>query len=174
MLLPVLSKARLKAQGLQCLNNHRQLCLAWKMYSDDNDDQLLYASGSWPYTAHDPGVWVSGWMDFDPNNRSNWDVTQDIEQSPLWPYCGRSAAIWKCPADHSSLVVNGKVTPRVRSMSMNVWLGGFKGVDYGLSGDPAPQCPWRRLLAGLFENGGIDQSRTNRGFCIPGHARGQH
>lgn len=138
LLLPVLAKAKLKAQGVQCMNNHRQLCLAWRMYSDDNGDQLLYASGDWPYTAHDPDVWISGWMNFDPNNRSNWDVAQDIEQSPLWSYCGHSAAIWKCPADNSSLIVNGEVKPRVRSMSMNLWLGGFKGTDYGLSGDPDP------------------------------------
>jgi len=135
LLLPTLSKAKLKAQGVQCMNNHRQLCLAWRMYTDDNNDQLLYASGDWPYTTHDPDVWVSGWMNFDPNNRSNWDVAQDIEQSPLWPYCGHSAGLWKCPADYSFVVVDGEVKPRVRSMSMNFWLGGFKGVDEGLSGD---------------------------------------
>jgi prepilin-type N-terminal cleavage/methylation domain-containing protein len=138
LLLPAIDKAKFRAQGVQCMGNHRQLCLAWRMYSDDNNDQLLYASGNWPYTAHDPGVWVSGWMNFDPNNRSNWDVDQDIAQSPLWPYCGHSAAIWKCPADYSFVMVNGEAKPRVRSMSMNVWLGGFKGADNGLSGDPAP------------------------------------
>ena len=150
LLLPALVKAKLKAQGLQCMNDHRQLCLAWRMYSDDNNDQLLYASGVWPYTAHDPDVWVSGWMNFDPNNRSNWDIAQDIEQSPLWYYCGHSAAIWKCPADNSYLVVNGVEKPRVRSMSMNVWLGGFKGADEGLSGDTDPLArgggTWRVYL----------------------------
>ena len=44
LLLPALGKGKLKAQGLQCMNNHRQLCLAWRMYSDDNQDRLLYAS----------------------------------------------------------------------------------------------------------------------------------
>ena len=150
LLLPALDKAKFKAQGLQCLSNHRQLCMAWKMYSDDNHDQLLYASGDWPYTAHDSGVWISGWMDFDPNNRSNWDVAQDIEQSPLWSYCGHSTAIWKCPADHSFVVVGGEQKPRVRSMSMNMWLGGFKGIDNGLSGDPQPYAQgggsWRVYL----------------------------
>jgi len=138
LLLPALDQAKFKAQGLQCMYNHRQLCLAWKMYSDDNHDVLLYASGVWPYTAHDSGVWVSGWMDFNPNNPSNWDVAQDIEQSPLWPYCGNSTAIWKCPADDSFVIVDGEQKPRVRSMSMNLWLGGFKGIDDGLSGDPQP------------------------------------
>src|SRR5215470_3293171 len=44
MLLPALSKAKAKAQGIQCMNNFRQLTLAWKMYNDDNKDTLLYAS----------------------------------------------------------------------------------------------------------------------------------
>src|SRR2546421_294076 len=44
LLLPVLNKSKLKAQGIQCLANHRQLCLAWRMYSDDNQERLLFAS----------------------------------------------------------------------------------------------------------------------------------
>jgi prepilin-type N-terminal cleavage/methylation domain-containing protein len=137
MLLPSLVKAKLKAQGIQCLSNHKQLTLAWKMYGDDNRDLLLYAS-HWaaPIPERDPYVWVRGQIDFDPNNPSNWDVEQDIKKSPLWPYCGRSAAIWRCPADHSAVTVNGERLPRVRSMSMNIWMGGFLGMDCGLSGDP--------------------------------------
>jgi hypothetical protein len=48
----------------------------------------------------------------------------------MWPYCGNSLAIWKCPADTSFVMVNGQPQPRVRSMSMNVYLGGFGGT-YG-------------------------------------------
>src|SRR5437899_483161 len=61
LLLPALNKGKLKAWGLQCMSNHKQLMLAWKMYSDDHNDTLLYASGLWPYTSNDPDVWVGGW-----------------------------------------------------------------------------------------------------------------
>ncbi|MGH7991994.1 MAG: prepilin-type N-terminal cleavage/methylation domain-containing protein, partial [Limisphaerales bacterium] len=54
-----------------------------------------------------------------------------IEQSPMWPYCGKNLAIWKCPADTSFVVVNGQQKPRVRSMSMNVYLGGWGGTFGG-------------------------------------------
>lgn len=141
LLLPAVAKAKTKGQGIQCMNNHRQLMLAWRMYNDDNNDQLLYASpgvfsGD---TNSDPYTWVLGWMDFDPDNPSNWDVNQDIAKSPLWPYCGRSAGIWKCPADKSTVTPSrgpyqGRATPRVRSMSMNLWVGGFGGYDDGISG----------------------------------------
>jgi prepilin-type N-terminal cleavage/methylation domain-containing protein len=127
LLLPALSRAKLKAQAVQCMNNHRQLALAWRMYNDDNQDKLLYASGS--VTADQPGVWMSGTMDFNAGNASNWDPSVDIYKSPIWPYCGKNAAIFKCPADHSYVVVNGVQLPRVRTMVMNLYLGGFDGTD---------------------------------------------
>ncbi len=135
LLLPTLARAKVKAQAIQCMNNHRNLMLAWKMYNDDNSDRFLYASPDAGLTpAILPYVWVLGWMNFDPSNPSNWDVNQDIAKSPLWPYCGKSAAIWKCPADTSYVTVNGQNLPRVRSMSMNLWVGGFGGNSGGLGG----------------------------------------
>ena len=142
LLLPALGKAKTKGQGIQCLSNHRQLTLAWKMYNDDNSGRLLYAS---PYNYTDPrdptwqSTWVTGLLDFDPANPSNWDVEQDLQRSPLWPYCGNSAGIWRCPADKSIIrpssgKFRGLVLPRVRSMSMNLWVGGFAGTNFGLSG----------------------------------------
>ena len=41
MLLPALSKAKTKAQGISCLNNLKQLQLAHLMYPDDNSDYLI-------------------------------------------------------------------------------------------------------------------------------------
>ena len=154
LLLPSLTKAKSKAQGVQCMNNHRQLAVAWKMYVDDSRDNLPMASdGINPVLSS--YAWVTGLMDFDPNNRSNWDPRIDIMKSPLWPYCGKSLGIWKCPSDRSYVKVNGVQKPRVRSMSMNFWFGGFAGDDYGLSGggwrlyfkmsdlvDPGPARTW--------------------------------
>jgi prepilin-type N-terminal cleavage/methylation domain-containing protein len=130
LLLPALGLAKQKAQGFQCLSNHRQLCLAWRLYSDDNHGRLLYASElPWDPATYS-AAWVTGSLDFSPANPSNWDPSVTIEKSPMWPYCGRSLAIWKCPADRSYVVVNGQAKPRVRSMSMNVYLGGWAGT-YG-------------------------------------------
>src|SRR5580765_8492251 len=58
LLLPALNKGKLKAYGIQCMSNHKQLALAWKMYTDDNNEKLLYASGLPPYSANEPDVWV--------------------------------------------------------------------------------------------------------------------
>src|SRR5882672_5449290 len=72
MLLPALTKAKLKAQGVQCMNNHRQLMLAWRMYSEENRDVLLYATATHP-SIYEPYSWVQGFLDFNPANTSNWD-----------------------------------------------------------------------------------------------------
>jgi prepilin-type N-terminal cleavage/methylation domain-containing protein len=122
MLLPALAKSKTKAQGIACMNNHRQLMLAWRMYAEDNDEKLPYAYGSTPKSM--PFAWITGILDYNGANRSNWDVEQDIKKSPLWRYCGNSAGIFKCPSDKSSVKVNGQRLPRVRSMSMNNWVGG--------------------------------------------------
>ncbi len=154
MLLPALGKAKTKSQGIACMNNTKQLMLAWRMYADDNADKLTHAYGS-PY----------GWMgtsslDFDGGNRSNWDVTADIAKGPLWPYSGKSAAIYKCPADNSTVKPTsgpkkGQAVSRVRSMSMNAWVGGNNGAHTWFGGkewrmyikssdmvDPGPAMTW--------------------------------
>jgi len=146
MLLPALSKAKLKAQGIYCMNNHRQLTLAWKMYVDDNRDDLPYATGT------SDRVYLRGVMNFDSNNASNWDVERDLKRSLIWPYCGGSTAIFKCPADRSTVMpatgsFKGQSVPRVRSMAMNLWLGGWDGKDLiplpGGGAGPASGGGWR-------------------------------
>jgi prepilin-type N-terminal cleavage/methylation domain-containing protein len=145
LLLPALTKAKLKAQGIQCMSNHRQLTLAWRMYSEDNRDMLLFATAE-SNGPNAPYSWVQGLMDFDPNNPSNWDIERDIKKSPLWQYSGRAPGIWKCPADQSTVAPSsgpyqGQSVPRVRTMSMSIWVGGWEGTDAGCSG---PQ--WRVYL----------------------------
>jgi prepilin-type N-terminal cleavage/methylation domain-containing protein/prepilin-type processing-associated H-X9-DG protein len=129
MLLPALTRAKQKAQGVQCMNNHRQLALAWRLYADDNRDSLVYASDDG--TTSNPlnqYAWTLSHMDFDPNNRKNWDMTIDMVKRPLWPYA-KTPGIYKCPADHSTITVNGVTKPRIRTMSMNLYVGGFVSSD---------------------------------------------
>jgi prepilin-type N-terminal cleavage/methylation domain-containing protein len=129
MLLPALTKAKLKAQGVQCMNNHRQLMLAWRMYTEENRDVLLFATAT-PGSAYAPYSWVQGVLDYDPANESNWNPDKDIKKSPMWQYCGNSVGIWRCPADRSTVVPStgpfaGQRVPRIRSMSMSIWVGGW-------------------------------------------------
>ena len=134
MLLPALSKAKSKAQGILCLNNHRQLSLGWRLYSDDS-------GGTLPYVKHGPYEWVGGWLDFSTGNRENWDPQANLTRSILWPYLGGSQGIFKCPGDKSVVKTRDGVFQRVRSMSMINWVGG-RGEDRPMGWSDA-SGPWR-------------------------------
>jgi prepilin-type N-terminal cleavage/methylation domain-containing protein len=130
-LLPAVAKTKPNSQAWQCLNNHRQMCAAWRMYADDSRDRIVYASDDGTTTGLSQYAWTWAHMDFNPNNTANWDTNKDIVLRPLWPYTGRTAAIYRCPADRSYVTVSGVARPRVRSTAMNIYLGGFDGTDGG-------------------------------------------
>jgi len=117
MLLPALSKARTRAQGIQCLSNNRQLSLAWFMYAADHADHLALNGThlGWDWN------WVRGWLDFNFDHSDNTNVLY-LLNGAFGPYV-RAAPAYKCPGDHS-MVRSGTVShPRVRSVSMNGWVG---------------------------------------------------
>ncbi len=136
LLIPALAKAKERSKRINCLNNQRQLMLAIAMYAIDNDDRVPYAA-VWPRNTNSP-VWVQGELDFNPKNPSNWNVTYDILISPLFRYCGESTAIWRCPADRSTVTVDGRPMPRVRTLAMNGWVGGEVN-----QAPPEIAGPWR-------------------------------
>lgn len=133
LVLPALARSGLNAKGLLCLNNHRRLCNAWRMYADDNRDRMVYAShdGSYSNPANNY-AWSKADLDFNPANRASWDPNFDIVKRPLWPYTGRDSSIYKCPEDQSYVRnISGVPTPRVQSVTMNVYLGGYAGTTGG-------------------------------------------
>lgn len=139
ILLPALAKAKSKGQGIQCLSNHKQLLLGWHMYSSDNRDNLLaaYADDVNPNTSD--GAWVQGILDYtQPTKDDNWDIKW-LQQSPLWNYTGHSQGIWHCPGDTSyGINAQKQRVPRIRSMSMSIWTGGY----YHVNNKPVDAGSW--------------------------------
>ena len=121
MLLPALSKAKTKAQGIACLSNLKQIQLGFHLYAGDNNDRLIMPGNS----ANEAHAWVQGWLDFNPGNTDNTNITQllDRRKAAFAPYL-QSAAVYKCPADRSAVVIRGARHPRVRSMGMSQAIGG--------------------------------------------------
>jgi prepilin-type N-terminal cleavage/methylation domain-containing protein/prepilin-type processing-associated H-X9-DG protein len=120
MLLPALSRARLKAQGIMCLNHTKQLLIAWTMYADDHEGRVAPNNQYGATTIGKKGTgWVDGWMDYSAANKDNTN-TALILASVLGPYT-KNPSVYRCPADQSSVPALG---PRVRSVSMNAFVIG--------------------------------------------------
>ncbi len=116
MLLPALSRAKEKAKGIHCLSNMKQLTLAWTMYPDDYGGNLVLNA----LTATDAG-WVRGILDYTGGNTDNTNTIflTDPQYAKLAPYSAKTAGIYKCPSDRSTVTISGVKHPRVRSISMS-------------------------------------------------------
>ena len=129
LLLPALGRAKLKAQAVQCMNNGRQMMVAWRLYVDDNADNTPSAwAGKCDWIPLGDMSWT-GNASIDGANPRNWNTELMVKQSRLWPYCGNSAGIWRCPADTKypctiASGANAGTYPRQRSISMLSWFGG--------------------------------------------------
>src|SRR5688572_13639027 len=116
ILLPALSSAKAKGQGIACLNNLRQLTLCWTLYTDDNDGRLPpnNVTGNFGQAAS-ADSWITG------NAREDSSVT-NIQKGVLYKY-NTAVGIYRCPSDHSTVVGARSTTlRRFRSYSMSTGL----------------------------------------------------
>jgi prepilin-type processing-associated H-X9-DG protein len=122
MLLPSLGRAKTKGQAVQCMSNLKQLQLVFLVYPDDNGDRLTSSGYVKPV---EPTAWVDGWLDYRGNNPDNTDplTLLDPRRAKFAPYL-KSLGVYRCPADNTTVNVNGTTKPRLRSMSMGQqWAG---------------------------------------------------
>ena len=140
MLLPVLSRAKSRAQEIRCLNDQKQLILAWVMYSGDYNDYC--AGNSWTgeegWLSAPPGEnWLSGWLGADgsggdgvggnaggPDN-TNTDLLVNPVHASLGGYT-KNAGLYLCPASQvvAPVAPGGPRSYQLcRSVSMNCWMG---------------------------------------------------
>jgi prepilin-type N-terminal cleavage/methylation domain-containing protein/prepilin-type processing-associated H-X9-DG protein len=140
LLLPVLSKSRQKAWQTTCQNNVRQLQLGWIMYASDYNDSMPYNScgvGAGE-SLQNPG-WVAGdmWLNSDVGQDmtecTNTDLLVGNQYAPFGSIGGyvKNPAVYHCPGDRSTAIIAGTVVPRVRSMSMNSYMGAHQPVSAG-------------------------------------------
>lgn len=113
MLLPALAKAKLKAGGIRCMNNTKQLGLAYIMYANDFND---YALG--PEATKVAPAWVPGNVTSAPEAIS----TNLLVNSPTFKYLN-SRDVFHCPSDLAGLRQQGQIVLRNRSYAMNAYMG---------------------------------------------------
>ncbi len=140
MLLPALSKAKSRAQAIQCMSNGKQLTLAWIQYAADNNDKLVNNFGVTQTETQESNKGFNNWV----NNVMTWGVsssTEDVSNTNVaWiqngllnRYLAGNYAIYKCPSDTylSQAQKAAGWAARLRSISMNAYLGPF---DVGAAG----------------------------------------
>src|SRR2546422_658408 len=129
---PSIANSKSRSDAATCLYNHRQLSRAWQLFAEENNGSLVgNLDGADVQTlANSNKTWALGWFDFVggsafPGNyggRANTNTFVLTQISPLAPHLNRDAAAFKCPAD-TSLNLGTKGIPRVRSISMNGYIG---------------------------------------------------
>ena len=132
LLLPALSKARVKALTVGCLNNLRQDAIAGHLYTSDNRDYLVpnnplgYGDGAQPMLPTWAGMAAAYGL---PDGTNDANLLGGYPGQPnigvLGPYV-KIKQVFKCPADRSMTTLSGKRFPRNRSYVMN----GFIGSDW--------------------------------------------
>ncbi len=116
LLLPALNRAKTKAQAIGCVNNIRQLALAWTLYADENNELLVNNHG-----IDETRALRQNWV----NNVMDWGTAEEntnrayLISGKLTPLLALNTAVYKCPSDRA-LAENG---PRTRSYSMNSLVG---------------------------------------------------
>jgi prepilin-type N-terminal cleavage/methylation domain-containing protein len=136
LLLPALGKARARAQGVTCMNNARQLALAFFLYAEDftdyfppNPDDHTTAAG-YNWCAGD----VSGGMPGDTSplgaNTFDPDILRDPEKTLIATYVAKNVGVFHCPADPRNgryqgkdLSMFAKFVPAARSVALNQGVG---------------------------------------------------
>jgi len=140
MLLPVLSKAKGKAQGLACLNSGKQMMTAMILYTVDSNE---FFPPNPDGGTTDPGYnWCPGQAGIGGADEFNPDLIKDPTRSLLINFLGGNNALFKCPADNRKGLYQGtnpsllgQIVPAARTMSMNNAVGtidpGFEATGPG-------------------------------------------
>ena len=136
LILPALSKAKARAEGVFCVSNTHQLGLAWQLYADDHNGRLAYNLGGNPSSPGGRAVAARtnlNWV----NNIMSWEVDDvgqvlgsdntniaTITDASLGPYA-KSVSIYRCPSDRVLSADQRKAGwyARIRSYSMNAMVG---------------------------------------------------
>ena len=120
MLLPALAKAKSRAHGIKCMNNIKQLQLAFQLYADDYQGRFM------PNTYGGDG-WVRGGVDFNGGNSSNWDpqTLMDPKTAVLGPYTS-TPLVYQCPGDWTTVQrPNVGRVKRIRSVAASQAVGSW-------------------------------------------------
>jgi len=130
MLLPALARAKLKATQANCLSNHKQLSLAFNMYSTDYNDQIIADAGGDGYWNL-PGslTWNQLGQSSDASKLAFINWLKASGNDPLYPLAPNISLI-HCPGDLRFNNLPGKGWAYDSYSKVNGLAGDAGGGDY--------------------------------------------
>jgi len=123
LLLPALASAKARGKRIQCLNNQRQLAMTWVLYTADNNDWLV-SNGICDPESTANKLWVQGAFIHTGAN-TNIDYMFNPDYALFAGYL-KNRGVYLCPTDRDWVKVNGVLYPKLRSYSLNAYVG-WKG-----------------------------------------------
>jgi prepilin-type N-terminal cleavage/methylation domain-containing protein/prepilin-type processing-associated H-X9-DG protein len=149
MLLPALGRAKLSALAASCMNDKKQLTLAWVMYAGDNTDHLAINSDPhvhnttyYPVGSASPS-WITGTIDWTTGQyNTNTSFVVSDRYSLLGSYLSQTYKVFACPAANFVSPAQSALgwDHRVRSVAMDGAVG--EGYKYQEPGNPFGWTQW--------------------------------
>ncbi len=121
LLLPTLARAKAAGKRIQCTNNEKQLATVWIMYAADNSDRLVSNGQSTTGGSTSAPLWVQGAF-----VRANENTNDALMLDPRYALFGnylRTTRVYVCPTDRATVKVNNLEYPKIRSYSLNSYVG---------------------------------------------------
>ena len=144
LLMPALERAREQGQRAVCLNNLKQLTLAWNLYADDNDDKIV--NGATGYSDVDTGwgkhIGEIAWVD---TRSTVWDTTlQGIRTGALWPYT-KNVRLYRCPTGMAGEALTYSIMFSMNAVN-HPWTQGVTGAHVKSRSEILHPLPAYRLV----------------------------
>jgi prepilin-type N-terminal cleavage/methylation domain-containing protein len=127
LLLPALSTAKAKAYRVQCISNLKQVSLAGQLYADDNNGRFAANGFGVVPVPNVDRLWVMGTEHIFPADFGKTSFLLDPQYALFANYI-RTATVYRCPADRTTVSIGGQAISRVRTYSLNCYFAWQAGL----------------------------------------------
>ena len=120
LLLPALARAKLSAKRVGCINNQKQLATVWLIYATDNNDWLVNNGEYYPASTT-TRLWIQGAFAY-TEATTNTAYILDTKYALFANYL-KTTKVYLCPTDRQTVKIGAQILPKLRSYSLNAYLG---------------------------------------------------